>query len=568
MTPDELRALIAVGETMTVEFKSDQRLLSNDDIVNAVVCLANGAGGSLLIGVEDDGTVTGAQPRGGGKAVDARSLPAMIANKTVPPVVTVTEVIPLGNVSVVHVQLKAVETIVGTTGGLYVRRSIGSDGKPACRPFLAHEMLSDRIARGETDYASIPEPQATLEDLDREEFDRVRRLAHQARGHNDSFGALSDVDILSALEVAEVRGDEVLLKRGAIMLFGRPGSIRRFVPTHETKFQVMAHGAIRQSVIRHDPLFKSAESLFEQLRAHNVEDEVVIGLVRVAIDRIPEIVARELVANGLVHRDYTQLGSVSVLLADDELTISSAGGFPRGVTLNNFLERTSPRSRILADAFLRAGVVDRTGCGLNRVFEATLRGGRPEPDYSRTDADHVVVSLLAGGADIGMVRFVVNHDEASGRAFDLAELQIVRSLRDDPKLTLGELASIVQRSDATTRTKLTRLLEEGVIEMRGNGRARRYTLSGATYRVLENPAGHVRVRAFDDPQRRQMILNYVETHGSISRSEAAELCGTSPEAARGLLGRMRDEGLLHIIGQRRTARYVPVTPSTSNRKDH
>lgn len=506
---------------------------------------------------------TGAQPRGTGKQVDAQSLPAMIANKTVPPVVTYAEVVPVDGLSVVHVHVDPTPTIVGTAGGLYVRRSLGPDGKPACRPFLAHEMLSDRIARGEVDYALIAEPLATLEDLDREEFERVRRLARQSRGQADSFAALSDIDILSALEVAEVRGGDVLLRRGAIMLFGRPEAIRKFVPTHETKFQVLERGAIRTSAIRHDPLFKSAESLFDQLRARNIEDEIVIGLVRMAVDRIPDVVARELIANGLVHRDYTQMGSVSVLLADTELTISSTGGFPRGVTLDNFLERTSPRSRILADAFLRAGVVDRTGRGINRVFEETLRGGHPEPDYSRTDSDHVVVSLEVGGADAGMVRFVVDHDEASGRAFDLADLQIVRSLHDDPKLTLGELARLVQRSDVSTRTKLTRLLEEGVIEMRGNGRARRYTLSGATYRAFENPAGYVRVRAFDEPQQRQMIVNYVETHGSVSRREAAELCGTSPEAARSLLGRMRGDGLLQLVGERRTSRYVSAGTSLS-----
>ncbi|TAM70628.1 MAG: winged helix-turn-helix transcriptional regulator [Microbacteriaceae bacterium] len=554
MTPDELRALTGCGETLTVEFKSDRRKMSNDDIVNAVVCLANGSGGDLLIGVEDDGAVTGAQPRSG-QTVDATLLPPMIANRTVPQVVTEAEVIDIDDVSVVRVHVKPSTTIVGTTGGLYVRRAIGADGKPACRPFLAHEMLADRIERGEVDFASVAEPQASFDDLDPDEFDRVRRLATRAGGQSKVIASLSDVDLLSALEVAEVRGDDLLLRRGAIMLFGRPEAIRRFVPTLETKFQVLEHGAIRQNVIRHDPLFKSAESLYEQLRAYNTQDEVVIGLVRVEIDRVPEVVARELVANALVHRDYTRMGTVSVQLRDGELEVSSTGGFPRGVTLANFLERTSPRSRILADAFLRTGLVDRSGRGINRVFEATLRGGRPEPEYRRSDADQVVVSVQVGETDLDMVRFVVNHDETSGRSFELADLQIVRALRDDPRLALGELARILQRSETWTRTRLTRLLEEGVVEMRGDGRARRYTLSGATYRAFSQAAGYVRARAFDEPQRQQMILTFVDAHGSISRGEASELCGTSPDAARRILKRMVESGALRVEGERRTARY-------------
>ena len=560
MTPEQLRTLIEDGEQLTVEFKSDRHKLGNDELVNAVVCLANGAGGDLLLGVEDDGTISGAKPRGA-NTVDASALPVMIANKTVPQVVVTAQVIPIDGVDVVRIHVDQASTVTGTTSGQYVRRALGADGRPACHPFLAHEMLADRIARGEADYASIPEPQATLDDLDPAEFDRLRRLAELAGGSSAVFANLSNVDILSGLQVAEVRGDEVLLRRGAIMLFGRSDAIRRFVPTIETKFQVLEHGVIRQNHVTRDPLFKSAETLFEQLRSRNTEDEVVIGLIRIQIDRIPEVTARELVANALVHRDYTIMGSVAVLLGDDELTISSTGGFPRGVTLNNFLERTSPRSRILADAFMRAGLVDRIGRGISRVFEATLRGGHAAPDYSRSDADQVVVSVDVGGADLEMVRFIVNHDERAGRRFELADLQIVRALRDNPRLTLGEVTRILQRSEHWTRTRLTRLLEEGVVEMRGDGRARRYTLSGATYRAFSTASSYVRVRSFDGPQQAQMVSNYIDAHGSISRGEAAELCGTSPEAARRLLKRMVDDGALVLEGDRRTARYRRASSS-------
>jgi ATP-dependent DNA helicase RecG len=55
---------IAGGETYEVEFMGEGRERFNDrDLVEAVVCLANGSGGVLLVGVEDDGTVTGARPR-------------------------------------------------------------------------------------------------------------------------------------------------------------------------------------------------------------------------------------------------------------------------------------------------------------------------------------------------------------------------------------------------------------------------------------------------------------------------------------------------------------------------
>ncbi|GIV83923.1 MAG: hypothetical protein KatS3mg052_0930 [Candidatus Roseilinea sp.] len=69
MTPEALKALITAGEVLSVEFKGEKRAPLNDrELVEAVVCLANRAGDEpayLLVGVEDDGRITGAWHRHG-----------------------------------------------------------------------------------------------------------------------------------------------------------------------------------------------------------------------------------------------------------------------------------------------------------------------------------------------------------------------------------------------------------------------------------------------------------------------------------------------------------------------
>lgn len=62
MTLAELQVLVAGGETLTVEFKSDKRRLADGELVDAVAAMANAQGGTLLEGVEDDGTITGLHP--------------------------------------------------------------------------------------------------------------------------------------------------------------------------------------------------------------------------------------------------------------------------------------------------------------------------------------------------------------------------------------------------------------------------------------------------------------------------------------------------------------------------
>ncbi|WP_199757719.1 helix-turn-helix domain-containing protein [Micromonospora sp. Llam0] len=83
---DWIARLIEDGETYEVEFKGERRERLNDrDLVEAVVCLANGNGGVLLVGVEDDGVVSGARARHEAGGTDPLRVQALIANMTQPP---------------------------------------------------------------------------------------------------------------------------------------------------------------------------------------------------------------------------------------------------------------------------------------------------------------------------------------------------------------------------------------------------------------------------------------------------------------------------------------------------
>ena len=130
------------------------------------------------------------------------------------------------------------------------------------------------------------------------------------------------------------------------------------------------------------PLFKVAERFDRFLEVRNTTTELMVGLIRINLDLIPEPTRREAIANALVHRDYSELGPTAVRITDTHFGVSNPGGFPPGVTIDNLLDQSRPRSPILADAFQRAGIVDRKGKGINEMFESQLRAGRDAPDYS------------------------------------------------------------------------------------------------------------------------------------------------------------------------------------------
>src|ERR1700743_3363126 len=192
MTADEpvdveerIRASLAMGEDYYTEFKSDRKQLSDNDLVEAVVCLTNGAGGVLLVGVEDDGHVSGARPRHERGRTAPTRLQALSANRPEPPITCQVSVVTVMDAAVIAVEVPDSPRIVGTATGKYVRRAIGGDGRPTCLPLRAHEMLAREIDRGAADFARLPAQGATWDDLDPFEFERVRRLVADAGDRAD-----------------------------------------------------------------------------------------------------------------------------------------------------------------------------------------------------------------------------------------------------------------------------------------------------------------------------------------------------------------------------------------------
>ena len=130
--PARIAALIAGGETYEVELKSESRgKLTDRDLLEAVVCLANGRGGWLLLGVEDNGTVTGAQPRHEAGRTDPLRVQVLIANSTQPALSVDVAVVEVNGREVLLLQVPDSPRVVGTARGTYVRRAIGGDGRPA-----------------------------------------------------------------------------------------------------------------------------------------------------------------------------------------------------------------------------------------------------------------------------------------------------------------------------------------------------------------------------------------------------------------------------------------------------
>ncbi|MDD9855744.1 MAG: putative DNA binding domain-containing protein [Gammaproteobacteria bacterium] len=561
MTPEQLREIVAGGETLAVEFKSERSGAFPDrELVEAVVCLANrndSGPGWLLVGVEDDGRISGARPRHEAGASDPARVQALIGSRTRPSLTVRAELVDIEEKRVLAIEIPVARQPVGTSGGHYLRRAIGGDGKPACVPFHFFEMQSLQADRSLLDYSAMRLDGFGMDALEPLEFERYRRAIRESHGRgDDALLGLDDLELARVLGAVENNNGAVTARVLGLLLFGREEALKDALPAHEVAFQVLSGVDVEVNDFFRWPLLRVMEELESRFRARNREREIQIGMTRIGVPDYPQRAFREGIANALTHRDYTHLGAVHVQWHTDRIEISNPGGLPEGVRLDNLLvTQPRPRNPLLADAFKRAGIVERTARGVDTIFLEQIRNGRPAPSYERSTETDVVLVLPGGESNLDFVRLVLE-EARGGRPLTLDDLLILNHLWRERRITASEAARLMQKPETEARARLEALAESGLAEARGERKSRAWHLSAATYRRFGEKSNYIRQRGFEALQQEQMVLQYVDKHGRITRKDAAELCKIGNYQASHLLRRLVARGELTMQGAGRGAGYV------------
>jgi ATP-dependent DNA helicase RecG len=550
-TEQQILELIDQGESLTVEFKSDLKCLPDRELVAAVVALANTEGGELLLGVDDDGAITGLHAN----HINLAGLPALIANKTNPSIAVKVESVQLNGFPIARIIVPKSRQLVSSSDGLLQRRRLKLDGTPEAVPFYPHEFIQRQSSLGLTDPSALPLENISVEELDPLQRHRIRN-AIKKYGGDQSLLPLADDELDGALGlVVNSNGKRHPTLAGLLML-GTETLLRQHLPSHEVAFQVLRGTDVLVNEFFRKPLLETFEEIELLFRARVEEEEIQVGLFRVPIPNFDRRAFREAFVNALVHRDYSALGAVHVKLDDDGMTISSPGGFVEGVSLNNLLV-ADPRSRnpLLADIIKRVGLAERTGRGIDRIFEGMLRYGRTAPDYSMSSPYTVSVRMTAADADLEFLRMILLREDQTGIAMPIDSLIILSRLRDERRLSTADLAKAVQKPESLVRSNLEKLVEAGMVEAHGASRGRSYTLSAKVYQRAGQKAAYVRQAGFDPIQQEQMVLSYIDKHGSIKRADVVELCRLTPDQAYKLLSKLKKRGDIQQIGDRKGATY-------------
>ncbi|MBQ9133214.1 MAG: putative DNA binding domain-containing protein [Clostridia bacterium] len=546
-----MKRIIPNEETITVEFKSDVKKYADSDIFDAVVAFANTEGGCLYLGVEDDGVITGVHD----DHKNPITLSAYIANNTVPPISVRAEIIE-EQLPVLQITVsKAYSGVVATRSGKILRRRIKSDGKPENVPMYPSEVATRLSDLRLLDYSALPLSEAALSDFDSLEVDRLRKLILAYDG-DKSLLDLTNEDLFKALGFVREQNGQLIPTVLGILMIGHADSIKRFIPTHMTSFQVMDGTQVRMNEDFVLPILASIEKLNTYLEAWNPEREIEMGLFRMPAPDFNKRALREAVVNAYSHRDYSKMGRVRISIADEGLIVANPGGFIEGVSVNNLLTaEPHGRNPSLADALKRVGLAEKTGRGIDRIYEGSLIYGRTLPDYSASTTVTVSLFIPRCAPDVQIAKLISDEQNRLGRPLPINTLLVLNSLKDAPRSDVHQIAETVKLPEAVVKTVLERSVETGLVEAYGSGRGRSYILSQKVYNDKSQSIGYVRQMDIDEARHTELILSLAKKNEYISRADIVQLLHVKENRAYYLLKKMVDAGMIVSINKGRYSKY-------------
>ena len=212
------------------------------------------------------------------------------------------------------------------------------------------------IQEQEPDFSEQFCDEATFDDLDPEAIKEMKEK-YAKKQENLSFVSLDDKQALSDLHL--IVGNRIT--NAAVLLVGKEDFINRVFP----QAKVMLEYRTTEPQIHFDnrmqfgqPFFLLIDKLWDAINLRNGSVPIREGAYIFGIPFFNEDVIREVANNAFAHRNYRVNSEIVVKQYPTKLVIINAGGFPKGVTIDNLLTTPSmPRNRLLADILAKTGIV-------------------------------------------------------------------------------------------------------------------------------------------------------------------------------------------------------------------
>ena len=431
---------MAFVESEVVELKAEVV----GDICKEVIAFANTKGGTLYIGVSDDGSVVGV------KNADQviLQLNNMIRDSIKPDVTMFVgyETQHVGDKDIIAVTIQK-----GTDRPYY----LGSKGLKPSGVYVRNGTSSDPA----TDTAI----RRMIKETDGDSFESMRSLEQ-----NLSFEAAKKqfekqnipFDTAKMQTLGMISADGIYSNVALLLSDQCPSTIKAATFSGEDK------GSCQDRREFGGSLFQQMEELYSYLDMRNQTKATFDGLYRIDTRDYPENALREALLNSLVHRDYSFRASTLVSVYADRIEFVSVGGLPSGIELDDIMLGLSVcRNPKLAAIFYRLQLIEAYGTGMPKIMNA----------YADTE--------LKPKIEVSSNAFKItlpNRNTGANKAVTLTstpksnEKLILDFIDSHGHIVRSDVDRLLEVSQATANRILKRMVAEGLIYQDGNGRKTKY----------------------------------------------------------------------------------------------
>lgn len=532
-------------ESETLEFKSDRGDTKKTlrVLAEAAACLANGRGGTAVLGVEDRRAVPEALS---GTDVDPLEARRYIFDRADPRLTVSVDEHLHGGTRLLLIGVPVGAAVHAISGR--IERRVGR----SCMPMPPDQVAALHAEREGRD----PSEQSSGRSVDEVDRDAMVLARHYLSRFNDDrsrWAALSDLELCQALGVVTLAGE--LLVAGE-QLFCVPRT--EFVSYQHRASAGSPPDAVERLAA---PLITVFYRTLEHITARNrMESLLLPGGQQLQLWRYPEDVVREALANALVHRRLDLSDPVQVEHFDDALAITSMGPLVSGVTVDNILTTPSrPRNRLLARAFRQLGLIEELGTGIARMYRSMLRVGKPPPKFEES-ANSVRASIAGDPVGKAFARYVASLDGSIRK--DVEILLVLRYLCANSSVAAYDIAPLIQRVPDHAIRVLARMASASPplvdpVNASGRGHRIRYRLSKS---ALAELGSAVEYRRHTASEVEAAVMEHVREHGRITNRVVRNMFGVgTPRASAILRGLVESNVLVRTSGAARgpAVKYGP-----------
>lgn len=444
-----------MAEKHNVEWKSSWR----DEYLAWICGFANAQGGSLYIGLDDEGHPVGLSDSG--KLLE--DLPNKIRDAM--GIIVNVNLHKEGNLEYIEIQVPPYPIAISCKGSYYYRS--GSTNQKLTGPELESFILR---RRGIT-WDHAPLPNFTMDDVDDDVIKRFKARAAKKGRIDESVLDESKENLMEKLHLKNAG----FLTNAAMLLFsddpekwllGAYTKIGYFESDADLLYQDEIHGSIL------DQVDKIIDLVYLKYMKAKISYE---GIRRIERYFIPLDAFREALLNAIIHKQYEKGIPVQISVYDDRLYIANCGQLPENWTVENLMAKhaSQPFNPHIAHVFYLAGSIESWGRGIEKICDACRKDGVPQPEYTihpgdimikfTAPEDRIIRHKLPDSADVVNVVDVVN---------DVANnfVEILTLIEENPEITTKELGTKLAMSERQIQRVIKKLKDAHKIKRVGSTR--------------------------------------------------------------------------------------------------